>query len=694
MCGALVDDKKPMTTSIYRPWSLSRLGVVLLLTSSSVGAEGNSALSEIVVTVSRVQQSISTVSGNITRIDRDTVAQVGHAHINELMQRVAGVWISRGNGQEHLTAIRSPVLTGAGACGAFLLAQDGVPIRANGFCNVNELFEAITEQASAIEVIRGPSGVSYGSNALHGVLNVLSPDVRPVGELSLETGANKYLRSKLSYGGERHRVDLHGTQDGGYKDQSGFDQQKITLQRNVEDAQGRHHTVLHYTNLNQETAGFVRGADIYLERRNARTNPNPEAFRDARSIRLTHRFSADWKGNGQLIVTSYGRWTDMEFLQHFLPGQALEENRHHSIGLMTSLHTGPFLFGFDADLTQGQLAETQARATVGSPFLVATIPAGQHYDYEVKATTLAGFLDWGFSLGTNTLMTVGSRGESVLYDYTNHLPIGRTRADGTVCSFGGCRFNRPASRSDDFVNVSSKLSLLHNVSTALQFYGKVTKGFRAPQTTELYRLQAGQSVSNIGSESIRSAELGVRGFSQHWLLDASAYHMTKDNFIFRDTNRRNVDNGETSHRGIDFSVHWFPTKVLTASLQWSLAQHKYDNTPALSSSEIRGNEIDTAPSSFGSLQLAWAINPNWDAEIEWTHLGSYFQDPENNHEYPGHSLINLRVFATRLLGWDWGLRIMNVVDENYAERADFAFGEDRYFIGEPRRAFLSVTIPL
>ena len=80
--------------------------------------------------------------------------------------------------------------------------------------------------------------------------------------------------------------------------------------------------------------------------------------------------------------------------------------------------------------------------------------------------------------------------------------------------------------------------------------------------------------------------------------------------------------------------------------------------------------------------------------MEWTHLGSYYQDPENNHEYPGHDLLNLRLFAQGLLGWDWGLRIMNVADEKYAERADFAFGEDRYFVGEPRRAFLSVTIPL
>ena len=50
-----------------------------------------------------------------------------------------------------LLAIRSPVLTGAGACGAFLLLEDGMPLRPTGFCNVNQLFEANTSQAAAIE---------------------------------------------------------------------------------------------------------------------------------------------------------------------------------------------------------------------------------------------------------------------------------------------------------------------------------------------------------------------------------------------------------------------------------------------------------------------------------------------------------------------------------------------------------------
>ncbi len=83
--------------------------------------------------------------------------------------------IQRGSGQESLTALRSPVLTGAGACGAVLVLEDGIPIRPVGTCNVNELFEVNLEQAAAIEVLRGPGSVLYGSSAVHGIINVIPP---------------------------------------------------------------------------------------------------------------------------------------------------------------------------------------------------------------------------------------------------------------------------------------------------------------------------------------------------------------------------------------------------------------------------------------------------------------------------------------------------------------------------------------
>ena len=54
------------------------------------------------------------------------------------------------------------------------MAWDGISLRAPGFCNINQLFDANTEQAGRIEVIKGPATALYGSNAMHGVINVLS----------------------------------------------------------------------------------------------------------------------------------------------------------------------------------------------------------------------------------------------------------------------------------------------------------------------------------------------------------------------------------------------------------------------------------------------------------------------------------------------------------------------------------------
>ena len=45
------------------------------------------------------------------------------------------------SGQEHLIAIRSPVLTGGAGQGSFLILENGVPTRSPAFGNVNSLIE-------------------------------------------------------------------------------------------------------------------------------------------------------------------------------------------------------------------------------------------------------------------------------------------------------------------------------------------------------------------------------------------------------------------------------------------------------------------------------------------------------------------------------------------------------------------------
>jgi outer membrane cobalamin receptor len=154
----------------------ARLSVLYSLAlAAGPAAAAGPALEEIVVTATRSEMRLLDFAGAIGRVEADEIAALGATHHSELMNRVPGVMIQRGSGQESLTAVRSPVLTGAGSCGAFLFLEDGIPLRPVGFCNVNELFEVNSEQAEAVEVIRGTGSALYGSNAVHGIVNVINP---------------------------------------------------------------------------------------------------------------------------------------------------------------------------------------------------------------------------------------------------------------------------------------------------------------------------------------------------------------------------------------------------------------------------------------------------------------------------------------------------------------------------------------
>ena len=85
---------------------------------------------------------------------------------------------------------------------------------------------------------------------------------------------------------------------------------------------------------------------------------------------------------------------------------------------------------------------------------------------------------------------------------------GNTRDDGTPCGATGCLFNRPADRSDDFTNVTSKLGLTYEVTSDHTLYVTGARGYRAPDTSELYRLQRQQSVADLDSGAARQHRSG------------------------------------------------------------------------------------------------------------------------------------------------------------------------------------------
>ena len=669
------------------------LTAIALVVAQPIAAQQDETIETVIVTASRDADAASTLPTAWSIVDRSVLQRIAPQHSNQVFNRVAGSWVSRGNGQESLISLRSPVLTGAGSCGAFMTAQDGISMRSPGFCNVNQLFDANLLQAGKVEVLKGPATVVFGSNALHGIINVLTPTVAQTpNQVRVEAGSRDYYRLSASGAFDSVALSAQTARYGGYQDESGYKQQKATLRLDHEWQDWRVSGALEGSNLDQETAGYIRGFAAYEDDDAREENPNPEAYRDAWSARGHLNFSRDWGGAGELSLKPYWRSNSMTFLQHYLPWKATETNRHQSIGLQAMLSGRSdrlgWRVGMDLDRTNGSLLETQAE------FFSPNQPDGIHYDYEVDADALAAFTHLDWALTERWQLDAGIRLEETRYDYQNRT------GDGPACapSASACRFYRPASQKDSFSDWTGNVALSHHSEDRTVFV-KAARGFRAPQTTELYRLQSGQTIADIDSETIDSLEMGIRGAVSDLNYEFAAYWMTKENVIFQDRDRYNVSGAETEHRGLEFTLTWAIDELWSLRGNGSYARHRYDSDIALlgSRGSIQGNDIDTAPRHFGSVQLMADFASRGQpirAEVEWLWVAKYWLDPNNQHEYAGHELLNLRAAWDITPSLTLTLVGTNLLDEGYAERADFGFGSYRYFVGEPRSAVLGLTLAL
>jgi outer membrane receptor protein involved in Fe transport len=678
------------------PTSASRVGCALLALSLA-GRSAAATLEEVIVTATRSPVALASYAGSATRIEAGTTALVGATHSSELVNRAAGAMIQRGSGEESLTALRSPVLTGAGACGSVLVLEDGIPIRPVGSCNVNELFEVNLDQAAAIEVLRGPGSVLYGSSAVHGIINVIPPmpDETPLFGATVEGGSDDWRRLGLAASSDTRDggfgVVMEGTDDGGWRDASGFEEEKLNAVWAQALASGRLKLALSGSNLDQETAGFIIGQDAYRDPAIARSNPDPEAYRNANSLRI----SAQYLGESGNSARFYYRRSRMDFLQHFLLGQPVEENGQDSGGIMLSttrpLAGGDVITGLDAEFARSSLLERQSGPTTdGSPAANAIRPAGRHYDYDVDSAVVAGYADWRRPLAPRWTLEAGLRLEFARYDYDNRMIDGNTDENGVPCP-GGCLYSRPADRSDDFTNVAPRLGLVWSLGDSTTAYLSLARGFRAPEATELYRLQRQQTVADLESETADAAEIGLRWRLPAASLDLALFHMDKDDVILRDSSGFNVSGGKTRHVGLEYEGDWSFAEGWTVSTAGTYARHEYRFTAAVEQGEqiTSGNDIDTAPREVNSLRLR-RRGDALDAELEWLWVGAYWANAANTARYGGHDVGNLRLSVAPARDWTLALRVTNLLDVAYADRADFAFGDYRYFPGRGRAYFFEV----
>jgi len=698
------------------------LAIASLISSNAFAqSEGFATLPTVTVTGTREAEKISETPVSVGVIPQETIQLARPAHPAELLSQVPGVAIGVTNGEGHNTAIRQGFTTSP----VYLFLEDGIPTRATGNFNHNALYELNIPGAGGVEVIRGIGTALYGSDAIGGIVNVLTktPAAKRGADASLEFGEHGYQRLLGGFDTGRGkkdalRADVNLTHTDGWRLSTAYDRQSLNLRWDREqDSQTVVKTILGYSKIDMETgANSALPYDLYVN--SPTTNLRSPAFRQVEALRLSTSVARDLGEGRELTVTPYIRnnWMNLNGSYNFTGDARIEETAVWSYGVMTKLRKDfedslrtRLIVGFDLDYSPSDRKETKINLTSTGAGLYTQYTGYTYgptiYDYAVDYTSAAPYAHLEISPAEKLRVTAGVRYDYAQYAMTNKLTPGFITASGR-------EYYSPAEANAEFSRLSPKLGATYAFSDQTNAYASYNQGFRTPSESQLFRggrsdgggtlasrqaqaLALSTAAVNLKAIKADQYELGLRGMASDWNYEVVGYLLTKKDDLLtqRDSTGFAVqtNNGETEHKGIELGLGKTLLPTFRFDLAGSYAKHTYKDW-VTSTINYTGKEIEASPRLLGNMRLTWKPVTKTTAQLEWIKIGSYFLDAENLYgKYPGHDLFNLR--ANQVISKDFSVfaRITNLLDKRYADSASQSSAAGGlYSPGLPRTVYAGV----
>ncbi|MGO9419686.1 TonB-dependent receptor plug domain-containing protein [Roseiarcus sp.] len=134
-------------------------------------AQDATSLGDITVTADRVEEPVNASGSDVTVIPGSRIQQWGANGVTEVLREAVGVTVTQNGGPSSLTTV---TLRGADA-GQVLVMLDGVPIgNVAGTDGSLDFGNLSAVDIDRIEIVRGPQSSLYGSDAMSGVINIIT----------------------------------------------------------------------------------------------------------------------------------------------------------------------------------------------------------------------------------------------------------------------------------------------------------------------------------------------------------------------------------------------------------------------------------------------------------------------------------------------------------------------------------------
>lgn len=594
--------------------------------STIIATQAFAAPEEVIVTGTYSPVTSEQLASSVTVINQEQLLALSSHSLVDALRQVPSIWVEEQGGPGGLTAI---VLRGAEANHTLVLL-DGVQLNdptntRGGAFDVNNIN---IDSIKRIEIIRGAQSAIYGSDALAGVIHIITiePSKTAQNNLSVAVGEDGYKTASFTTTGS---VDNFGyalkvqSKDAGEPIEGSSAENKEALVK-LNWKQDVHNLDFSYRYLDGKKTTFPEqsGGSLFAE------------IRDLDRSDFTDQNAAlawQWQVNDSWRSKLQGSWFNRQ------------EN-------LTSPGIAPFYAippnGADTDFSRTDLSWIN---TLGNEKTFwSNIGIERKKEYGESKGYITGFdrpID--FSLNRHI--------DSVFININNYL-----NEDFLI---------QASARRDDATGRHAKNNLQggvrYQINNNLSWFANAGQGFKLPSFSALGHPLVGNK--DLVPEESTTRDTGVEWSANNTSINLSVFRNTYmhlidfDSDLFKNVNRPDV----IDTRGVEAETHWH-----TQDNQWQLGAHaSYADIDA-------ENPLMGRPQVKAGANAVYVLNDNWQFNANYL----WVDDRLASSRYTGNTVIETLDKYNRLdLGAKWkvnsqltiNLSIENLTDEDYMNDIGF-----------------------
>ncbi|MGI9284249.1 MAG: TonB-dependent receptor domain-containing protein [Pseudomonadales bacterium] len=577
-------------------------------------------IEQTIVTGTRTLQPVFESLSAATVIDRATIETTQARNLFGLLARVPGTTFVRNGGRGASTSL---FLRG-NQSGHSLFLVDGIRV-GSATLGSTSLQHFNVDLIDRIEIVRGPKSSLYGSDAIGGVINIITRKGSNAVPLSIEAGYgtdNTQEQTLVSgFDANGHNVNLVL----GYQYTKGTDNTESADRTNGDDDAYRNTSVA--LNYRFQPSDNV-GAGVSYQTNKAEVEYDTECtettfFADVECS----PFSKD-EGtalSGDIFAKPFEAWRTSLRVGHSIDDS---QNRADEIDLDTTFSGGDFKTTKQEATWQNDISfATNQLVTLGVEYVKDKVSGTTNYD-------------------------VDSRDNTALFA---QLQLAFAPVDVLL-----------GARNDDNEQFGSETTFDAGLGFALtdnlRLNASYGQGFKAPTFNDLYFPDFGNP--DLVPEESDNYDLELRGNFESSEFSVALYHNDLENLIqFNSAIGAADQTAEARIKGIEASVstlyHGWQFAI-TANVLDTEDKATAENLPRIPEKTLHF-DVDK---DFGSFSLGLSVHAE----------SSRFDDPGNTDKLRGFATVDLRTAYAISDRWQLKLKLDNIFDRDYTTAKDFSLG--------------------